>query len=88
VALLQTHQAARRTHLLKTTRDYVQMIDAYNDTGSYRAVAQLCGTAHKTVRRVIERRQAGGPWARRPRALRRNTDAVADVIATHYKCGY
>jgi hypothetical protein len=65
---------------LKTTRDYVNIIDAYHETGSLRAAATLCGTTHKTVKRVIERHHAGGPWLRRPRALRRNTDGVVGVI--------
>jgi transposase len=70
---------------LKPTRDYVNIIDAYHKTGSYRAAALLCGTTHKTVRRVVERQAAGGPWVRRPRLLRRNTDAVASVIASRVK---
>jgi transposase len=70
---------------LKTTRDYVNMIDAYHELGSYRAAAELCGTTHKTVRRAIERQEAGGPWLRRPRALDRNTDPVAGVIAQKVK---
>ena len=70
---------------MKTTRDYVNMIDAYHELGSYRAAAELCGTTDKTVRRAVERQQAGGPWVRRPRVLRRNTDAVANVIASRVK---
>lgn len=59
----------------------MNMIDAYQELGSYRAAAQLCGTTDKTVRRAVERQQAGGPWTRRARARRKNTDAVAEVIA-------
>jgi len=70
---------------LKTTRDYVHIIDAYNQLGSYRAAADLCGTSDKTVKRAVERQQAGGPWSRRARALRRNTDAVTSVIAQRVK---
>ena len=70
---------------MKTTRDYVNMIDAYQELGSYRAAAELCGITHKTVRRAIERQEAGGPWVRRPRVLRRNTDAVASVITQRVK---
>src|SRR2546425_7911661 len=77
--------AARRTHSLKTTRDYVNIIDAYQELGSYRAAAELCGITDKTVRRAIERQEAGGPWVRRPRVLRRNTDAVASVITQRVK---
>ena len=85
VESLQTHQSDRRTHSLKTTGDYVNIIDAYHETGSYRAAARLCGVAHKTVRRVIERHQAGGPWTRQPRPVTRNTDPVLSVLAKRVK---
>lgn len=38
----------------------MDIISAYQETGSYRGAAELCGTTHKTVRRVVERAQAGG----------------------------
>jgi hypothetical protein len=65
---------------LKTTREHLNMIDAFHELGSYRAAARLCGTTHKTVKKVVERQQAGGPWARRPRLTSRNTDRVMSVI--------
>ena len=69
---LQTHQPTRRTHSLKTTKDYLNIIDAYHELGSYWAAALLCGTTDKTVPRVLERHEAGGPGrggrgCRRPR---------------------
>lgn len=70
---------------MKTTRDYVNIIDAYNELGSYRGAAELCGTTDKTVKRALERQQAGGPWARRPRLQARNTDPVLTVIAQKVK---
>ena len=64
----------------------MNIIDAYHEVGSYRAAALLCGTTDKTVRRAVERHQAGGPWARRPRRLAtRNTDPVLAVLATRVK---
>ncbi len=82
----QTHQPTRETHSLKTTRDYLNIIDAYRELGSYRAAAQLCGTTDKTVRRVIERHEAGGPWTRRRRLpTTRNTDSVLSVLAKKVK---
>jgi hypothetical protein len=69
VESLQIRQPHQRTHSLKTTRAYVNIIDAYHELGSYRAAARLCGTTDKTVRRTIERQQAGGPWFRRPRPV-------------------
>jgi len=49
-----------------TTRESVNIIDAFHQLGSYRAAARLLGTTHKTVRRAVERQRAGGPWSRRP----------------------
>ena len=83
--LLQTHQPTRETHSLKTTRDYVNIIDAYHETGSYRAAALMCGVTHKTARRAVERQQAGGPWVRRSRPVTRNTDPVLSVLAKKVK---
>ena len=37
---------------VKSARERVQIVSAYNELGSYRAAAKLCGTTHKTVRRV------------------------------------
>ena len=71
---------------MKTTRDYLNIIDAYHETGSYRAAGLLCGVTHKTVRRVVERHQSGGPWTRRPRLpTTRNTDPVLAVLAKRVK---
>lgn len=57
----------------------MQIVSAYNELGSYRAAAKLCGTTPKTVRRVIERQRAGGlAPPRKERA--RNTDAVVDLV--------
>jgi hypothetical protein len=44
---------------LKTAREELGIINAYENTGSLRAAAALCGTTHRTVRRVLERRVAG-----------------------------
>jgi transposase len=58
----------------------MNIIDAFGQLGSYRAAARLCGTTDKTVKRAVERQQAGGPWHRQPRLLSKNTDAVMAVI--------
>ena len=68
---------------MKNERERMDIISAYREVGSYRGAAAMCGTTHKTVRRVIEAHQAssrGEPPA--PRAERgRNFDAVAHVVA-------
>ncbi len=48
----------------------MNIISVYRQVGTYRGAAELCGTTHKTVKRVVERAEAGGPPARerRPRS--------------------
>jgi hypothetical protein len=38
----------------------MDILAAYREVGSYRGAAAICGTTHKTVRRVVERHEAGG----------------------------
>jgi len=38
----------------------MDVLAAYRDVGSYRGAAEICGTTHKTVRRIVERHNAGG----------------------------
>jgi transposase len=56
----------------------LDILQAYRQLGSYRAAAQLCGTTHKTVRRVVAR-GANGPGERPARP--HNTDTVKSLIA-------
>lgn len=70
---------------MKTTRDYLNIIDAFHELGSYRAAARACGTTDKTIKRAIERHEAGGPWDRRPRQSTKNTDGVLGVVAKKVK---
>ena len=51
----------------------MDVIAAYRDVGSYRGAAEICGTTHKTVRRIIEAHEAGQLPARQGRG--RNYDA-------------
>ena len=43
----------------------MDIINAYEQTGSMRTAAVLCGTTHKTVKRVLDRRAAGQRPGRR-----------------------
>jgi transposase len=45
----------------------LDILTAFQELGSYRAAAALCGTTHKTVRRVVERRDDGSSPERPPR---------------------
>jgi transposase len=71
----------------------MDVISAYREVGTYRGAAAICGTTHKTVKRVIEAHNAAnGPVSQAaggdagaavaPKAPRpRNYDEVADLVA-------
>jgi transposase len=66
--------------LLKNARERMDILAAYREVGSYRGAAAMCGTTHKTVRRVVEAHDAG--QARPPRKDRgRNYDNVRTLVA-------
>jgi len=54
---------------LKSAKERMDVISAYQQVGSYRGAAELCGTTPKTVKRVVERFECGegaSPRAERP----------------------
>ena len=58
----------------------MDIIAAYQQVGTYRGAAVMCGTTHKTVKRVIQRAGSGGTRpGRRPR--RHNYDPAAGLVA-------
>lgn len=57
----------------------MDIVNAYADVGTYRAAAALCGTTHKTVKRVLARVSAGALAPART-APPRNTDGVMTLI--------
>jgi transposase len=58
----------------------MDIIAAYREAGTFRGAAEIAGTTHKTVRRVIARHEAGGAApARAPRG--HNYDGVAALVA-------
>ena len=59
----------------------MDIVAAYEQVGTYRGAAALCGTTHKTVKRVIEENRRGVPADRPRRQLSSNTDVVRDLIA-------
>jgi len=64
---------------MKSLRDRMEIVNAYAAVGTYRGAAALCGTTHKTVKRVLDRRQAG---ELEPRVLPpSNTAGVEGLIA-------
>ncbi|WP_406813489.1 IS21 family transposase [Mycobacterium sp. M23085] len=68
---------------MKSAKDRMDIISAYQQLGTYRAAAEQCGTTHKTVKRVVDKfeaDQAGDTPA--PRVGRaHNYDAVAGLVA-------
>ena len=58
----------------------MDIISAYREVGTYRGAAQVTGTTHKTVKRVIARHEAGGAAPERARRGH-NYDGVADLVA-------
>ncbi|MEO7845269.1 MAG: IS21 family transposase [Nocardioides sp.] len=74
---------------MKSARERMDVISAYRDVGTYRGAAALCGTTHKTVKRVIEAHNASsgaGDAPVAPKALRaRNYDEVTDLVAARVK---
>jgi transposase len=63
----------------------MDIISAYREVSTYRGAAAICGTTHKTVKRVIEQQESadrgGAPAAPKSPRLR-NYDEVADLVAT------
>ncbi|GAB98856.1 putative transposase [Gordonia namibiensis NBRC 108229] len=64
----------------------MDIISAYRELGSYRAAPEVCGTTHKTVKRVVDQFDADDqPPDRKERARNsrnsRNYNAVAQLVA-------
>ncbi len=68
---------------MKNARERMDVVAAYRDVGSYRGAAAICGTTHKTVKRVIAQHETGGALVEKPRA--RNYAEVADLVAKRVK---
>ena len=65
---------------MKSAKDRMDIISAYQQVGSYRAAAELCGTTHRTVKKVVDKFEGGD--AAPPRAERaHNYDSVTDLVA-------
>ncbi len=58
----------------------MDIITAYQELGSYRAAAKLCGTTDKTVKQIVERQQLGQLASRTSPRPVQNTDSVRDLI--------
>jgi hypothetical protein len=56
----------------------MEIVNAYELVGSYRGAAELCGTTHKTVKRILERRDVGEAQRH---VTETNTRSVQGLIA-------
>ena len=63
---------------MKCAREQMDIVNSYAALGTYRGAAALCGTTHKTVKRVLERRGRG--HAGRHRSQPSNTACVQPLI--------
>jgi len=62
----------------------LDVITAYREVGSYRGAAEICGTTHKTVKRIVERHEAGEQRpVREPRPA--NYEVVRELVAGKVK---
>lgn len=60
----------------------MDIVAAYEQVGTFRGAAALCGTTHKTVRRVVLEHQVGeAPEGPHRSVSVKNTECVKDVIA-------
>ena len=58
----------------------MDVLAAYREVGTYRGAAQVCGTTHKTVKRIVVRHESG-EGAPRPQQRVRNYDDVVELVA-------
>src|SRR5919202_1184139 len=78
--VVSANQLVGRDAGVKSVRDQMEIVNAYALLGSYRGAAALCGTTHKTGKRVSQSREQG-QVGRRPRpAPIANTAVVARLI--------
>jgi len=59
----------------------LDIIDAYQQVGTYRGAAELCGTTHKTVKRIVAAWRRGDDVTERRRHVERNYEVVREVVA-------
>ncbi len=72
---------------MKNARERMDVIAAYREVGSYRGAAAICGTTHKTVKRIIRAHEllSTGDCSPVREQRTRNYDEVTDLVATKVK---
>lgn len=68
---------------MKSAKDRMDIISAYQQLGSYRAAADVCGTTHRTVKKIVDKFEADQAGIAPPPRVERahNYDAVAELVA-------
>ena len=67
---------------MKSDGELMEILNAYDLTGSYRAAAELCGCSHHTVKKAVTDRAAGLPPAvRRARMIDDWQDVLEGWVA-------
>ena len=68
---------------MKSAKDRMDIISAYQQLGSYRAAAELCGTTHRNVKKVVDKFEADQAGTAPPARVERthNYDMVAELVA-------
>ncbi len=59
----------------------MDIISAYREVDSYRGAAEICDTTHKTVKRVIQRAEAGQVVGSQLAVRSHNYDGVSELVA-------
>jgi Homeodomain-like domain len=72
---------------MKNARERMDVLAAYREVGSYRGAAQLCGTTHKTVKRILERHNAGGAVPPRQERVHNYDQPAASSADVTYRPG-
>jgi transposase len=57
----------------------MDVLAAYREVGTYRGAASMCGTTHKTVKRIVARHNSGGVTPQRKERVRNYSDVRATV---------
>ena len=59
----------------------MDVLAAYREVGSFRGAAAICGTTHKTVKRIVERHEAGACGGRSARTVATTTTRSTELVA-------
>lgn len=70
VAALLRSTEGREVNFVKMSEEIMRILEAFNLTESYRAAAELVGCDHHTVKKYVQKRDAGKPVLERPQRVR------------------